>query len=58
VKARSAGWPRDYRTARYFDHPFLREDACRLLLDRGARTIGLDVVNIDETPDDTYPGGD
>jgi kynurenine formamidase len=38
------------------DHPYLGADACRALLDRGVRTIGLDTPNIDETPDDTHPG--
>ena len=30
-------------------------DACRALLDRGVRTIGLDTPSIDETPSATYP---
>jgi kynurenine formamidase len=37
------------------DHPYLGADACRALLDRGVRTIGLDTPNIDETPSATYP---
>ena len=37
------------------DHPYLGVDACRALLDRGIRTIGLDTPNIDETPSATYP---
>ena len=37
------------------DHPFLGADACRALLDRGVRTIGLDTPNIDETPSASYP---
>jgi len=36
-------------------HPYLGADACRALLDRGVRTIGLDTPNIDETPSATYP---
>ena len=39
------------------DHPYLAADACRALLDRGVRTIGLDTPNVDETPDDWHPGG-
>jgi kynurenine formamidase len=35
----------------WFDHPFLDGDACRSLLDRGVRTIGIDAINLDETPD-------
>jgi kynurenine formamidase len=45
------GWP-----AHAADHPCLTADACRALLDRGVRTIGLDTPNIDETPDDAHPG--
>ena len=37
------------------DHPYLDADACRALLDRGVRTIGLDTPSIDETPSATYP---
>jgi kynurenine formamidase len=36
-------------------HPFLGADACRALLDRGVRTIGLDTPNIDVTPDAAHP---
>jgi kynurenine formamidase len=36
-------------------HPYLGADACRALLDRGVRTIGLDTPNIDETPSASYP---
>jgi kynurenine formamidase len=50
------GWPRHYGTARYFDHPYLTADACQALLDVGVRTFCLDVLNIDETPDDSHPG--
>ncbi len=50
------GWSKHYRTPRYFEHPFLGEDTCRLLLQHGVVTIGLDVLNIDETPDDRHPG--
>jgi kynurenine formamidase len=38
------------------DHPYLGADACRALLDRGVRTIGLDTPNIDETPSEDHPG--
>jgi kynurenine formamidase len=50
------GWPRYYGTARYFDHPYLSADACRVLLEHGVRTFCLDTQNIDETPDDKHPG--
>ena len=50
------GWPRHYRTAAFFDHPYLSTEACELLLDAGVRTFCLDALNIDETPDDDHPG--
>jgi kynurenine formamidase len=50
------GWPQYYGTAKYFDHPYVGADACRALLDRGARTFCLDTLNIDETPDGEHPG--
>lgn len=50
------GWAHRYRTAAYFDHPFLDADACRRMLDLGVRTFLLDAPNIDETPDAGHPG--
>jgi kynurenine formamidase len=44
------GWSAHRGTPRYADHPYLGADACRVLLDRGVRTIGLDTPNVDETP--------
>jgi kynurenine formamidase len=49
------GWSAHVGTRRYADHPYLGADACRALLDRGVRTIGLDTPNVDETP--SAPGG-
>jgi kynurenine formamidase len=46
------GWSAHYGTPRYADHPYLGADACRALLDRGVRTIGLDTPNVDDTPGD------
>jgi kynurenine formamidase len=50
------GWSAHYGTPRYFDHPYVGEDACRLLLDAGVRTLCVDTLNLDETPDDAHPG--
>lgn len=50
------GWARHYGEPAYFDNPFLDSDLVTFLLERGVRTIGLDALNIDETPDDTHPG--
>jgi kynurenine formamidase len=40
----------------FLDHPFLDAGACRRLLDLGVRTICIDTINIDETPDSEHPG--
>jgi kynurenine formamidase len=50
------GWSAHYGEPAYFDHPYLSAEACQALLDRGVRTICLDTLNIDETPDDQHPG--
>ena len=44
------GWDRHWRTETYFEnHPFLTEAAARLLVERGARLVGIDSHNIDDT---------
>jgi kynurenine formamidase len=44
------GWDRHWRTDAYREnHPFLTEAAARLLADRGARLVGIDSHNIDDT---------
>lgn len=50
------GWYRAAGTATYFEHPFLDADACRRILAAGVRTVCIDAINIDETPDDEHPG--
>lgn len=50
------GWTRHYGTPTWFAHPFLDVAACRELLAAGVRTIGVDAVNLDETPDEDHPG--
>ncbi len=50
------GWSRHYGTPAYFENPFLDADACRRILATGVRTICIDAINIDETPDDEHPG--
>ncbi|MGH3095793.1 MAG: cyclase family protein [Streptosporangiales bacterium] len=50
------GWPRHYGTETYFANPFLDSEACRRILDRGVRTICIDAINLDETPDANHPG--
>ncbi|MBV9881980.1 MAG: cyclase family protein [Sphingomonadaceae bacterium] len=50
------GWDRHWRTEAYFeDHPFLTEAAARLLVERGARLVGIDSHNIDDTSTRSRP---
>ena len=44
------GWDRHWRSDAYFSgHPFLGEEAARLLATRGAALVGIDSYNIDDT---------
>ena len=46
------GWDRYWRTDAYFEgHPFLTEKAALWLRDNGARLVGIDSLNIDDTAD-------
>jgi kynurenine formamidase len=48
----NTGWSQHFRTDRYFhSHPFLSSDACELLVRGGARFVGIDSLNIDDTED-------
>jgi arylformamidase len=50
------GWDRHWRTEQYFEgHPFLTADAAAYLLNEGARLVGIDSLNIDDTADGTRP---
>ena len=50
------GWSRHWRTDRYFEpNPFLTAEACRYLIDAGARFAGIDSVNIDDVSDLSRP---
>jgi len=50
------GWSRDWRTERYTQgHPFLTGAAARWLREAGARLVGIDSLNIDDTSDGTRP---
>lgn len=44
------GWDARRSDPSYFEHPFLDGDACLRLLGLGVRTIGIDAINLDETP--------
>jgi arylformamidase len=46
------GWSRHWNTPQYFEgHPFLTEDAARLLADSRAVLVGIDSHNIDDVQD-------
>ena len=45
-----SGWDVHRESDTYFTHPYLDGDACARLLALGVRTIGIDAINIDETP--------
>ena len=50
------GWDVHWGTDRYFEgHPFLKADAARFLIDSGARLVGIDSLNIDDTVDASRP---
>jgi kynurenine formamidase len=52
----NTGWSRHWRTPDYFNpHPFLTAAACDLLVASGARFIGIDSLNIDDTGDLSRP---
>jgi kynurenine formamidase len=50
------GWSRHWRTDAYFEgHPFLTEDAALHLRECGAKLVGIDSYNIDDTHDGRRP---
>lgn len=50
------GWDAHWRTDQYFEnHPFLTKDAALWLRDHGARLVGIDSLNIDDTTDGHRP---
>ena len=50
------GWDRHWGTAAYAgDHPFLTSAAAAHLADSGARLVGIDAINIDDTADPERP---
>jgi kynurenine formamidase len=50
------GWAEYWGTQTYFaNHPFLTEDAAVYLRDHGARLVGIDALNIDDTRGKSRP---
>ncbi|HTK37814.1 MAG TPA: cyclase family protein [Pyrinomonadaceae bacterium] len=52
----NTGWDANWNTPAYFhDHPFLTEDAADYLQKSGAKLVGIDSVNIDDTSGNSRP---
>ena len=50
------GWSRYWNSDRYFEgHPYLTEDAALCLREKGAKMVGIDSLNIDDTTDGRRP---
>ncbi|HKC64069.1 MAG TPA: cyclase family protein [Pyrinomonadaceae bacterium] len=50
------GWDIHWRSEQYFEgHPFINRDAAQFLADSGARLVGIDSLNIDDTLDLSRP---
>jgi arylformamidase len=50
------GWSRHYATEAYFEgHPFVTRAAAELLVARGAKLVGIDSLNSDDTQDGARP---
>lgn len=50
------GWDAHWKTDQYFEgHPFLTAEAAAYLRDAGAKLVGIDSLNIDDTADGARP---
>ncbi|MGW4380665.1 cyclase family protein [Kitasatospora sp. NPDC004531] len=47
----ATGWPKYWGTDRYFAHPYLTEEAAAAIVAAGVRTVGVDALSVDPTPD-------
>ncbi|WP_354641125.1 cyclase family protein [Kitasatospora camelliae] len=47
----ATGWPRYWGTDHYFAHPYLTPEAAAAIVAAGVRTVGVDALSIDPTPD-------
>ncbi|MDH6111111.1 arylformamidase [Kitasatospora sp. MAP12-15] len=47
----ATGWPRFWGTERYLAHPYLSPGAARAIVEAGVRTVGVDALSVDPTPD-------
>lgn len=51
----ATGWSAHWGTDAYLAHPHLTEDAARLLVAAGVRTVGIDALSVDPTPAADFP---
>ena len=52
----NTGWDAHWRSEQYFEgHPFLTRGTAKFLRDAGARLVGIDSLNIDDTRDLSRP---
>lgn len=51
----ATGWSAHWGSEAYAAHPYLTEEAARLLVERGVRTVGIDALSVDPTPADDFP---
>ncbi|WP_441245551.1 cyclase family protein [Kitasatospora sp. McL0602] len=47
----ATGWPRHWGTDHYLAHPWLTPEAAEAIAAAGVRTLGVDALSIDPTPD-------
>ncbi|GAA0662733.1 cyclase family protein [Kitasatospora atroaurantiaca] len=47
----ATGWPRHWGTDPYLAHPWLTPEAAEAIVAAGVRTVGVDALSIDPTPD-------
>ncbi|MGW2255238.1 cyclase family protein [Kitasatospora sp. NPDC001660] len=47
----ATGWARHWGTEAYFAHPALTADAAEAIVTAGFRTVGVDALSVDPTPD-------
>jgi kynurenine formamidase len=49
------GWDDYWGEEQYFSYPYLAKETVELLIERGAKLVGVDTINIDDTRDLTRP---
>lgn len=49
------GWDEHWGTEQYYEYPSLEPAAIDRLIDRGARLVGVDALNVDDADDPTRP---